>query len=42
MSAMLIKNARVVNEGITTKTDLLIVGKRIERIAKNIPPKTKR
>ena len=39
MSAMLIKNARVVNEGITTKTDLLIVGKRIERIAKNIPPK---
>lgn len=39
MSATLIKNARVVNEGTVTKTDVLIVGHRIEKIADDIKPK---
>ncbi|MEZ9072257.1 dihydroorotase [Vibrio splendidus] len=40
MSATLIKNARLVNEGIITESDLLIVNQRIERIANNIEPKS--
>ncbi|WP_122082547.1 dihydroorotase [Vibrio coralliirubri] len=39
MSATLIKNARLVNEGIIAESDLLIVNQRIERIANNIEPK---
>ena len=39
MSVTLIKNARVVNEGTVTKTDVLIVGHRIEKIADDIKPK---
>ncbi|UPR46283.1 dihydroorotase [Vibrio cyclitrophicus] len=39
MSATLIKNARLVNEGIITESDLLIINQRIERIANNIEPK---
>ena len=38
MSATLIKNARVVNEGIVTETDVLIVDQRIEKIANHIEP----
>lgn len=37
MSATLIKNALVVNEGQITETDLLIVGDKIEKIATDIP-----
>ncbi|CCN72768.1 dihydroorotase [Vibrio nigripulchritudo] len=36
MSATLIKNARVVNEGTITETDLRIVGQRIEKIEADI------
>lgn len=36
MSATLIKNARVVNEGAITETDLRIVDQRIDKIATNI------
>ena len=36
MSATLIKNARVVNEGTITETDLRIVDQRIETIATDI------
>lgn len=36
MSATLIKNARVVNEGTITETDLRIVGQRIEKIEVDI------
>ncbi|WP_061039143.1 dihydroorotase [Vibrio coralliirubri] len=39
MSATLIKNARLVNEGIIAESDLLIINQRIERIANNIEPK---
>ncbi|CAK1847667.1 dihydroorotase [Vibrio crassostreae] len=38
MSATLIKNARVVNEGIVTETDVLVVDQRIEKIANHISP----
>ncbi|WP_413692169.1 dihydroorotase [Psychromonas sp. KJ10-2] len=36
MSATLIKNAQIVNEGHITNTDLRIVDQRIQRIANNI------
>lgn len=36
MSATLIKNAQVVNEGVVIETDVRIVGQRIDRIAKGI------
>ena len=36
MSATLIKNARIFNEGVETQGDLLIKGERIERVAPNI------
>lgn len=37
MSKILIRNARLINEGETRETDLLISGKRIEKIAAEIP-----
>ncbi|MCG7496409.1 dihydroorotase [Vibrio sp. Of7-15] len=40
MSATLIKNARVVNEGTTIETDLRIVGQRIEKVAADIAAKS--
>ncbi len=39
MSATLIKNARLVNEGSIIETDIRIVGQRIEMIASNISSK---
>ncbi|MEQ8206542.1 MAG: dihydroorotase [Woeseia sp.] len=36
MNKLLIKNAKLVNEGQTTEGDLLVVGERIEKIAKEI------
>ena len=39
MSKLLIKNARLVNEGAITETDVLIDGERIEKVAKDIPGK---
>lgn len=37
MNSLLIKNARIVNEGTTTEGDLLVRGERIDRIASDIP-----
>ena len=37
MNTLLIKNAKLVNEGATTEGDLLIRGERIEKIAASIP-----
>ena len=39
MSSILIKNAAVVNEGITNVTDVWIKNGRIEKIANDIQPK---
>ena len=39
MSKLLIKNARLVNEGATIETDVLVDGERIEKIAADISGK---